>query len=172
MKKVHIFIKTTILNVLDFFYPPFQKWIPKHTFKYAACGGLNTLFDIAIFAVSYNFIFKKQLVHIGNVVTLSPHIASFCLAFCISFPTGFYLSRYVVFQHSVLRGRTQLVRYLMVVVACIFLNYFFLKLFVDYFGWYPTPSKIATTVIVVAFSYFFQTYFSFKSKHKKQVTQY
>jgi len=29
--------------------------------------------------------------------------------------------------------------------------------------WYATPSKLATTVFVVAFSYFMQKYFTFKA---------
>lgn len=168
--QLHIYIKETILKLVDFFYPPFKKFLPVHTFRYAACGGANMLFDIFIFAVAYNFIYQKQNVHIG-LLTISPYIAAFLTAFCISFPTGFYLSRYVVFQQSSLRGRIQLLRYFMVVIACFFLNYIFLKLFVESFGWYPTPAKIITTVVVVTFSYISQTYFSFGIKRKTPVEQ-
>ena len=170
MVRLHIFTKETILKVVDFFYPPFKKLLPIQTFRYAACGGANMLFDISLFAICYNFIFQKQNVHIGTL-TISPYIAAFLTAFCISFPTGFYLSRYVVFQQSSLRGRIQLFRYFMVVLVCFFLNYIFLKLFVEYFGWYPTPSKIITTVIVVIFSYVSQTYFSFGIKRKVSIEQ-
>jgi putative flippase GtrA len=170
MVQLHIYIKETILKVVDFFYPPFKKFLPVQTFRYAACGGANMLFDICLFAISYNFIFQKQNVHIGNL-TISPYIAAFLTAFCISFPTGFYLSRYVVFQQSSIRGRIQLVRYFIVVMVCFFLNYIFLKLFVEYFGWYPTPSKIVTTVIVVVFSFISQTYFSFGTGRKAPAEQ-
>jgi len=70
----------------------------------------------------------------------------------------------VVFQQAGLKGHTQLLRYVLVVAICIMLNYIFLKLFVDYLGWYPTVSKIATTVVVVIFSYISQTFFFFKAK--------
>lgn len=166
MKKVHQFVRGTILNFVDFFYPLFKKYLPLQTYRYAACGGMNTLLDICLFTIGYNFIFQKQNVALG-IVTLSPHIASFLLSFCITFPTGFYLSRYVIFQESILRGRIQLFRYFLVVMGCLLLNYIFLKLFVDHFGWYPTPSKIITTVFVVIFSYLSQTYFSFKARHRK-----
>jgi putative flippase GtrA len=69
---------------------------------------------------------------------------------------------YVVFQGSYLRRRIQLVRYLTVALACIFLNYVLLKLFVDVWGWYPTPSLMLIAVLVIAFSYFSQKHFSFK----------
>ena len=162
MRQVHITLKKFILATVDFFYPPFKKYVPLQTFRYAACGGTNTLLDIILFAVSYNFIFNKHNVHLG-FVTLSPHIASFMLSFCITFPFGFYLSRYVVFQQSTLNGRVQLFRYFIVILGCILLNYGFLKLLVDHWHWYPTPAKIFTTIFVVAFSYISQNYFSFKS---------
>jgi putative flippase GtrA len=57
----------------------------------------------------------------------------------------------------------QLGKYFMVVLSCLVLNYLFLKVFVDVIGWYPTPSKIATTFFVVAFSYFSQKNFTFKA---------
>ena len=50
----------------------------------------------------------------------------------------------------------------MVVFGCLLLNYGFLKLFVDVFGWYPTPSKLVTTVFVVIFSYLSQKNYTFK----------
>jgi len=81
----------------------------------------------------------------------------------VTFPIGFYLSRYVVFQESSVAKKVQLFRYFMVVLGSLILNYIFLKLFVEVFGWYPTPSKLATTVFVVAFSYFMQKYFTFKA---------
>lgn len=98
-----------------------------------------------------------------KVITLSPHIAAFFMAFAVTFPTGFFLSKYITFSQSELRGRIQLFRYGITVVMCILLNYFFLKIFVDFFGWYATPSKIITTGLVVIYSYFSQKYFTFRT---------
>lgn len=170
MIQLHIFVKKTILKVVDFFYPLFKKFLPIQTFRYAACGGANMLFDICLFTISYNFIFHKQNVDLG-FLTLKPEKAAVLFAFCLSFPTGFYLSRYVVFQQSNLRGRVQLIRYLFIVLLCLLLNYVFISLFVEYFGWYPTPSKIVTTVIVVIFSFISQSYFSFGNKRKMPVEE-
>lgn len=151
-----------ILSVIDFFYPMFRRFMPHQTFRYAACGGFNTSLDILIFFISYNFIFRKQVVYVGPVA-ISAHIAAFLSAFCITFPVGFYLSRYVVFSESTLRGRVQLTRYFFLVLACIGLNYTFLKLFIEQFHFYATVSKILTTFIVVGFSYFTQKHFTFKA---------
>ena len=170
MMRLHIYIKESILKVVDFFYPPFKKFLPLQTFRYAACGGANMLFDILLFAIAYNVIFHKENVQIG-LLTLKPQKAAVLFAFCLSFPTGFYLSRYVVFQESSLRRRTQLLRYFFIVMLCLLLNYVFITLFVDYLGWYPTPSKIITTIIVVLFSYVSQSYFSFGIKRNAPAEQ-
>lgn len=165
MQKLHFFISKFILEAVDLFYPLFKTLMPRRTFRYAACGGFNTLLDISLFFVTYNFILHKMPVEL-DIITVSPHIASFLLSFMITFPIGFYLSRYVVFQETSVTKRSQLVKYFMVVLGCLFLNYVFLKLFVEYLGWYPTPSKIATTFFVVAFSYFTQKNFTFKPSIK------
>jgi len=117
--------------------------------------------DITLFFISYNFILQKQPIHI-SFLTIGPHIAAFLIGFTVTFPIGFYLSRYVVFQETTVGKRRQLSKYFVVVLGCLFLNYGFLKLFVDVFKWYPTPSKMLTTVFVVAFSYLTQKNFTFK----------
>lgn len=95
-------------------------------------------------------------------VTLTPHIAAFLLSFMVTFPVGFFLSRYVVFEGSAVRKREQLPKYMVVVFGAILLNYFFLKVFIETFGMYATLAKILTTCFVVAFSYFSQKHFTFK----------
>lgn len=154
-------MKQWITAILDFFYPPFRRFMPLRTFRYIACGGGNTLLDILIYFVSYNFILQKQIVH-TPIGAISPYIAAFIIAFAVSFPTGFYLNRNIVFTGSTIRGRTQLGRYFLLVVACIALNYVFIKLFVERFGFYPTAAKFLTTIIVVSFSYLTQKKFTFK----------
>ncbi|MES2427249.1 MAG: GtrA family protein [Bacteroidota bacterium] len=163
MHKIHLLVKRSILFMVDLFYPLFKKILPLQTFRYAACGAINTVLDIGLFAINYNLVFKKHDVAFGPI-TLSPHIASLFLSFCVTLPVGYYLNRYVVFQESGLSRRTQLFRYFLVTMICITLNYVLLKLFVDLFGWYPTPSKMLTTLFVVVFSYVSQTYFFFKTK--------
>ena len=162
MRKLHEHIRSMILNTVDLLYPLFQRMMPLQTFRYAACSGFNTCLDITLFFISYNYILQKQPVHVG-LLTIGPHIAAFLISFSITFPIGFYLSRYVVFQATSVAKREQLGKYFMVVLGCLFLNYGFLKLFVDVMHWYPTPSKLLTTVFVVAFSYVSQKHFTFKT---------
>ena len=136
-------------------------------YRYAACGGGNTAFNIFLYFISYNFILNKEILDLG-FIAFKPHIAAFLMAFVITFPIGFYLSMYVVFQGSYLRRRIQLLRYFIVAVICIILNYVLLKVFVEQFGWYPTPSLVVTAGIVILFSYLSQRHFSFRSVQTKR----
>lgn len=155
-------MKNLINAVIDFFYPYFRRFMPLQTFRYAACGGGNTLLDILLFAISYNFLYKDKIIHTPIGLNISGPIAAFITSFTITFPLGFYMSRTIVFPASTLRGRIQLFRYSLLVMSNIALNYIFIKLFVEQCHLYPTVSKILTTVIVVAFSYITQKHFTFK----------
>jgi len=148
--------------MIDMFYGPFRKLMPIQTFRYAVCGGGNTLLDIFLYFISYNFILDKQVVY-TPIIAMQPHIAAFLMAFVVSFPTGYLLNRFIVFPGSVLKGRVQLFRYFLLVALCIFLNYIFIKLFVEQLHIYPTVSKMLTTIIVVSFSYMTQKKFTFKT---------
>ena len=158
--------KNLIITFIDFFYPPFRKLMPVQTFRYAACGGANTLLDIFIFFISYNFILKKQVLNLG-FIAFEPYIAAFIISFCVSFPVGFFLMRNIVFTQSTLHSRIQLFRYFVLVMACILLNYVFIKLFVEKLHFYPTIAKILTTIIVVSFSYLTQKNYTFKAETAK-----
>lgn len=156
-------MKGFIISTIDFFYPPFQKVMDIKTFRYLACGGGNTILDIFLYFISYNFILHKSIIQ-TPFVAISPHIGAFMISFCITFPLGFFLMRNIVFTDSYLRGRVQLFRYLVLVMVCILLNYIFLKLFVEYFGFYPTVAKVLTTFVIVIFSYLTQRHFTFKTE--------
>lgn len=137
------------------------------TFRYAACGGGNTLLDIFLYWATFHFVLKGHDLH-TPIVTISAKIAAFLIAFAISFPTGYFLNRNIVFPGSTLQGRVQLFRYFVLVLICITLNYIFITLFVDQFGIYPTIAKALTTIIVVSFSYLTQKNFTFKIENAEE----
>lgn len=162
MANVANYLRTIIIQTVDYFYAPFQKYVPLETFRYAATGGFNTVLDISLYFIFYNFILDKQVIDL-HVVSISPHIAAFLIVFPITFFTGFLLARYITFTSSEIRGRIQLIRYMISVSGSIFLNYVFLKFLVEFGGLWPTLSKIITTVIVVIYSYFVQKFYTFKT---------
>lgn len=163
LRQLHSFIRSSVLRVIDIVHDLFFRFIPVKQFRYAACGGGNQVLNIFIYFITYNFTLKKQVLHLP-FIAISPHIAAFLIAFALTFPIGFYLNLYVVFEGSYLKRRVQLFRYFTVALLCILLNYLFLKLFVEQFGWYPTPSAMVTTLIVTLCSYLLQQHYSFRQK--------
>jgi len=155
-------IRIIIIHVIDYFYTPFRKLIPLETFRYAATGGFNTVLDITLYFICYNFVVSKRVVDL-LIVSVSPHIAAFLIVFPITFFTGFLFAKFITFTSSPIRGRIQLFRYVISVSGSIFLNYVFLKILVEFVGLWPTMSKIITTCIVVVYSYFAQKFFTFKT---------
>lgn len=168
-------IAQIITKIIDFFYQPFKKWVPKQLFTYGMCGGGNMVLDWILYFLVYNFIIGHELVTLNfstfkllstlnsqlSTITMTPHIASLCIVFPITLVTGFLLNKYVTFTQSSLKSIQQFVRYCLVVALNLAINYFGLKLCVEVWGWYPTPSKMAITIITVIISFVCQKYFSF-----------
>ena len=157
--------RAIIVGIADRFYPWFSRHLSRETFLYLVCGGGNTVLDLLLYFISYNFILNKQILDLG-FVAISPHITAFLISFSITFPLGFLLAKYITFSQSDLRGHAQLFRYGVTVVICILMNYVLLKLFVEQFHWYPTISKAVATVIIAIYNYLSQKHFTFRQTEK------
>ena len=174
-----------ITKVIDFFYPPFRKLMSEQLFRYAACGGGNMVLDWVLYFALYNFVIGHELIHLQFTIyhlqfsqAITPHIATLCIVFPITLLTGFWLQKNITFKgqrDKVQRtkdegqwtkddgqGAKQLMRYILIVAVNLAVNYFGLKLCVETFGWYPTPSKMLITLVTVAISYLGQKYYTFR----------
>lgn len=151
-----------IQRFIDFFYPPFSKYLPKQFFRYGVSGVGNMMFDWVLYFVVYNFVLRHQMLNLG-FETLSSHIAALLITFPVTLLSGFLLQKYVTFSTSEIKGSTQLFRYSLVVMANLLINYIGLKILVELIGIYPTPSKMLITIFTTMFSYFSQKKFTFKN---------
>ena len=93
------------------------------------------------------------------------------MSFFIAFPFGFFLMKYVVFTDSRMKGKVQIVRYFLLYLINLFLNYALLKFFVEILFIYPTFAQIITTVLLIAFSYIFQRYFTFRATPVEEISK-
>lgn len=151
-----------LIRGIDLLYiPQIRKIVSRDIFGYGICGGANMVLDTLWYFVLYHYVVCEQFVDLG-IVVMSPHIATLCLVFPITFFTGFWLNRHVAFRVTHLRSRRQLVRYALSVVGSIVINYVCMKLFVESFHLWPTPSKMLTTVITVVYSYLAARFFTFR----------
>ncbi|MDH6356645.1 GtrA family protein [Parabacteroides sp. PF5-9] len=155
-------MKKSIEKIIKWLYfPPFNKLFSYKVFQYLVCGGGNMVFDLALFAFLYNFVFGKEDLDLGFIV-VSPYIAAFLIVFPITLLTGFWLMNNVVFQGSPMTNRTKLSRYMLVVGMNLLINYIGLKVCVEYLHFYPTISKFVITVFCTLVSYISQRHFTFR----------
>lgn len=151
-----------IRTFIDFFYPPFQKLMTLQFFRYGVTGTANLFFDWFLYFLIYNFVLHHQMLNLG-IVTLSSHIASMIIKTPIVVISGFLLQKYVTFSYSGLSGRIQLFRYSIVFLINLVINYLGLKILVDIFNFWPTPSNMIISILTIFISYFSQKHYTFKT---------
>ena len=151
-----------IIRLIDAVYIyPVNRIFSRQFFRYGVCGATNMALDALWYFTIYHFVIAKQFIDLGFVV-VSPHIAALILVFPITFFTGFWLNRHVAFVATKYESRRQLARYALTVVGSILLNYGCMKLFVEVFNIWPTPSKLLTTVVSVCYSFLAAKYYTFR----------
>ena len=163
-------VRDLVIPVIDFFYPPFRGFMNLQTFRYAACGGLNTVVGFTAWYVFFKFVLKEQNLDLG-FYEFKPYSGALFMSFFIAFPFGFFLMKYVVFTDSRMRGKVQIVRYFLLYLINLFLNYALLKFFVEILFIYPTFAQIITTSVLIVFSYVFQRYFTFRATPIEEISK-
>ena len=156
--------KDKIISLIDFFYPPFKKLMPLQTFRYAACGGGNTVLGIIVFFVFHEYVFKGKIFDFG-FYAMKAHTASNIISFVVTLLVGFLLMKYVVFASSNLKGSIQLFRYTLSSVINLVISTLLLKFFVEQLHLNIIAAQLITTVIVIAIAYLSQKHFTFKIKN-------
>jgi putative flippase GtrA len=152
-----------IISFIDFFYPPFKRWVPLKTFRYAVCGGSNVASTFIVFTAI--FLVVRHLNRVDLVfVQMRPHSFALFLSSFYSFCFGFVLNKYVVFVDSNLRGKVQLFRYFLAFLLSLSLNYILLRVGVEILHLKVVLTQFFATIIVILVSYLVQTHFTFKVK--------
>ncbi len=164
-------LSAIISGTIDLFYiPPFTSLMPRQTFRYAACGGMNMALDLVLYFIVFHYVLGESDLVIWpagaargfELSVISPHIAALGIVFPITFFNGFWLNRHVAFPGSPIPQGRQLTRYMLSVAGSLAINYVCMKLFVDAIGIFPTPSKALTTCVTIAYSYMAQKFFTFR----------
>jgi putative flippase GtrA len=161
MRKLFTLTGQRIRWFIDLFYPPFRKYMAIQFFRYGVSGVANMIFDWILYFLVYHYVLHQQMLHVG-IVTFSSHIGALFITFPVTFLSGFLLQKYVTFSSSELRGRVQLFRYFLVLLANLVLNYLGLKILVEFIHIFPTPAKMIVTIFTTMFSYFSQKKYTFK----------
>lgn len=157
-------LKRLIQGILDLFYPIFKKAMPYQVYAYLAVGGINTALNIFLFIVLFQYIIPQ-----GKLPVLGYDIESYTIslliAFIVTVPTGFWLSKYFAFYSDELnRGKSliQLIKYFFVVLQGLVSDWLILKGLIVFFDIYPTIAKVLSTAIVLTMNFILQKYFTFR----------
>ena len=155
-------VASYLIRIIDWLYvKPISHLISRDTFGYGICGAVNMTLDMIWYFVIYHYIIAQRFIDL-DLIVISPHIATLIVVFPITFFTGFWLNRNVAFRVTHLASRKQLMRYLLSIVGSLAINYVCMKLFVEVFNIWPTPSKMLTTAICVVYSYLAARFFTFR----------
>lgn len=101
-------MRKAILAFIDFFHPPFKKYISLHNFRYLATGGSTFVLGYLAYYLSFYYLFKTEEVDVF-FFTLKRGTAAMAVDFAVAIPYSFVMNRYVVFTHSEVKGRVQLI---------------------------------------------------------------
>ncbi len=157
------YIRHIIVGAIDFVHKPFARFIPTQTFRYLACGGSNTVLNIAIDAFAYSIILHKHDTVIYGDLKITAAVGAWIIAFAISFPAGFIMSRHIVFPESNLHGRVQLFRYALTTATFILLTYILIKVFAFCIPMVHQSIRYTLVCVITAvLSYISQRLYTFK----------
>lgn len=159
-------MRKAILALIDFFHPPFRKYISQHNFRYLATGGGTLLLGILTYYFAYFYIFKTQEVNLWLIV-VERETACLFTDYAVVIPTSFILNKYLIFTQSELKGRVQLFRFINLQLINILANYVLLKFLLELLKDFPTLSllsRVMVSVLMALFSYLYQHYFTFGVK--------
>ena len=162
-------LKKIINFFIDLFYPLFRRILPFQLYAYLAVGALNTVLNIVLFAVMYQYILPQSGMEINGILVAS-YTISLLIAFILTIPTGFWLAKHFAFnqEQSTPSGTNktaaQLTKYFLVVLQGLGSDYLILKALIVFFDMQPTVAKLISTGVVLTLNYLLQKYFTFKMK--------
>ena len=130
--------------------------------RYGMAAGIATVVDVSIYFIAFNYIFKKQDIHLMQFLVLGAPTASLVLSYSCGLITNFAITKYFVFTESDLRGHHQLMRYVMVAVLILFLNYGFMSFLIRTMEWFPTIARATSAIVIGFISFAIHKVFSFK----------
>ncbi len=130
--------------------------------RYVFSAGTATAVDISVYFIFFNYIFQKQDIPILHLAVLSAPTASLIVSYTCGLITNFFITKYLVFNDSDLKGIHQLLRYVLVALVILILNYFLMSFLIKVLNWYPTIARIISALSIGILSFVIHKFYSFK----------
>lgn len=146
----------------------FKKLLKFKLIRYGISAGAGTFVDVGMYFIAFNYIFHKMDIPLFNLLVVSAPSASLGISYTCGLFTNFTITKYYVFTESDLRGHHQLMRYILVAILVLILNYGLMTFLIKGLGWYPTPSRAFSAVTIGLVSFLFHKTFSFRVNNEKK----
>ncbi|MGR3811924.1 GtrA family protein [Jiulongibacter sp. NS-SX5] len=157
-------LKRWIDAILGIFYPLFKRFMSYSVFAYLSLGAVNTVLNIALFAIFYQFVLAQPEYYVGGF-SIKSYTISLIIAFVLTVPTGYWLAKNFAFKTENGEHNSQaFMKYVLVVLQGLVSDYILMKVMIELLDIHPTVSKVASTVIVLTVNYLLQKHFTFKDK--------
>lgn len=138
-----------------------QRALNNKVIRFFLSAGIATFVDVIIYFMTINYFISGDRVQFGRY-SASDHNFALCISYSCGVIVNFLLTKYAVFSDSELGGTKQFRRFSLIAFLGFFANYGMLRLFVEVFGFYPTPSRMASALSLGVASYYVHKLFTFK----------
>lgn len=155
----------TVLNWLLYtlsYYYVFHGSYYVSTVKYSYCKCTHYLYAHGYYYV-HKVKYGSDIVNLVGGVHVTPRQAAYAVAFSISFPIGFLLSRYIVFPESNIKSGVQFFRYGLATATFVVLTIVLIRVFAWMLPFVRAEiSYVFIMIITAVLSYLSQKFFTFK----------
>ncbi len=136
--------------------------------RYFFSAASATVVDVMIYFLAFNYLYHKKDIHLPYY-TLSATTASLMISYSCGLLTNFFLTKTLVFKESDLKGHHQFLRFLMVALGVLLLNYFFMRFLIRQMEWYPTIARAFSAVSIGLLSFVVHKSFSFRVSETEEI---
>ena len=139
-----------------------KKILNQSIFRYGVAAFIATSVDVMVYFLTFNYALKKADWHFMPSMVISAPTISLAISYSCGLITNFTITKFFVFPGSDLRTRHQLIRYVLVAIVVLGLNYAIMSFLIKILGWFPTISRAVAAVTAGFASFAAHRVFSFR----------
>lgn len=137
--------------------------------RYFFSAASATVVDVMVYYYAFNFIYKKENIEFFNLYTFSAPTASLILSYTCGLVTNFFMTKTLVFKESDLKGYHQFLRFVLVAIGVLGLNYVLMNFLIRNLHWYPTIARAVSAITIGGLSFVVHKTFSFRVSNTDEV---
>jgi putative flippase GtrA len=139
--------------------------------RYFFAAATATLVDIWVYFVAFNYIYDKQNINFLGIYTFAAPTASLMLSYTCGLITNFFITKFLVFTDSDLKTWQQFLRFVLVALGVLLLNYFVMTFLISQLNWFPTIARAVSAISIGGLSFVVHKTFSFKVTNTDEVSE-